>query len=352
MTTKLKAPFSLPAEWHPQDAVLFTWPHQETDWQPILAQVEPIYVQLVKTITRFQSVVLVCHNLALQQNIKQQLIKAQINLAAINWVITPTNDTWARDHGPITLLNGHQIKALNYTFNGWGNKFEAGLDNQINSAIFKQLNIQFNQDIPLVLEGGAIESDGQGVLMVTSECLLNPNRNPSLTKQTIETQLLNQLGLKKMLWLEHGALAGDDTDAHIDTLARFAPDNQIIFQGCTEPNDPHYLPLNAMKKQLKEFKNSNGQNYQLVELPWPEPQFNAEGEQLPATYANFLIINQAVLLPVYGVKQDEMALTVMQSAFKNHQIIPINCRALIEQFGSLHCISMQLPKGFLSHYLS
>lgn len=345
----MNALFSLPAEWHPQDAILLTWPHPDTDWQPILSQVEPIYVQLVKTISRFQSVVLVCHNQTLQQHIEQQLIAAQINLAAISWVITATNDTWARDHGPISLVKGQQVKALNYTFNGWGNKFAANLDNQINAAIFKQLNIQQHQDIEFVLEGGAIESDGQGVLMVTSECLLNPNRNPNLNKQKIETQLLTQLGLQKILWLEHGALVGDDTDAHIDTLARFAPDNQIIFQGCSDKNDEHYLKLNAMKKQLAELTNINDQTYHLVELPWPDPQYNLNDERLPATYANFLIINQAVLLPIYGAKQDETAIKVMQKAFKNHQIIPINCRALIEQFGSLHCISMQLPKGFLSH---
>jgi len=344
--------FSLPAEWYPQDAVMLTWPHPETDWQAILDKVEPVYLELVKTITRFESVIIVCHDQALKQKVKAMLEQEAIDLNQVFWVITPTNDTWARDHGPLCLVRDKTISAANFIFNGWGNKFESSLDNQINTALFSQLNIRNQQNVDFVLEGGGVETDGQGCLMVTSECLLNPNRNPNFDKHQVTEFLLTHLGLNKILWLDHGALEGDDTDAHIDTLARFAPDNQIIYQGCQDESDDHFAALDAMKQQLSTFTNLSGQTYKLTELPWPDAQYNAEGERLPATYANFLIINHAVLLPVYGVKQDEIAISQMQSAFPEHEIIAINCRAIIEQFGSLHCISMQLPKGFLSHYLA
>ncbi|MCU4674921.1 agmatine deiminase family protein [Catenovulum sp. 2E275] len=344
--------FCLPAEWYPQDAVMLTWPHAQTDWQAILPQVEPIYVELVKTISQFQSLVLVCDNEALKQHIKALLAAQQIDANRIFWVITPTNDTWARDHGPVSLVKGKQVQALDFTFNGWGNKFEASLDNKINQALFNQLNIKDQHTINLVLEGGGIESDGNGCLMATTECLLNPNRNPDFSQAELETLLLTRFGLQKILWLEHGALDGDDTDAHIDTLARFAPDNCIVYQACTDQNDSHFASLNAMKTQLQTFTNLDNQAFKLVELPWPDAQFSAEGDRLPATYANFLVINQAVLVPIYGVKQDQIALEQMQVAFPQHQIIGINCRPIIEQYGSLHCITMQLPQGFLSHYLN
>lgn len=345
--------YTLPAEWYPQDAIMLTWPHENTDWKTILPSVEPIYLQLVKTICQFQAVVLVCHNYVLKQRITELLNQHSIDLTQVFWVICPTNDTWARDHGPITLINSTgQVTALDFTFNGWGNKFEAALDNKINQALFNQLNINQSEIIDLVLEGGGIESDGNGCLMATTECLLNPNRNPHFSKDDLETTLLNLFQLKKMLWIEHGALDGDDTDAHIDTLVRFSPNNGIVYQACDDSSDPHFASLNAMKNQLSQLTNIDGENYQLISLPWPDPQFNLDGDRLPATYANFLIINQAVLVPTYAVKQDEHALAQMKIAFPNHQIIGINCRPIIEQFGSLHCITMQLPKGFLTHYLT
>ncbi|PKF61551.1 agmatine deiminase [Psychromonas sp. psych-6C06] len=340
--------YYLPAEWAKQDATLLTWPHQETDWADKLPKIESIYRQLVTIISQFQRVVIVCHTPLLQQHVISQLTEIGEDITNIIFVIAASNDTWARDHGPITLINDQQaIRVLNFTFNGWGNKYNSDLDNQINHAILEQLAITEYQHLDFVLEGGAIESDGQGCLLTTKTCLLNQNRNPHLSQKEIEAYLLKRFQLKKILWLEQGSLVGDDTDAHIDTLARFAPNNQIIFQGCQDKNDPHYPVLKAMKRQLQGVTNSLEQPYQLVELPLPSAQYNFDNERLPATYANFLIINNAVLVPTYQVPEDDIALNRFAKAFPKHQIIAINCQPIIEQFGSLHCLTMQLPQGFL-----
>ena len=341
--------FYLPAEWYVQDAVMLTWPHEQTDWLHIIKQVEPVYLELAKQITAKQQLVIVCDNQPLQESISQLLEQNQIDLSKVHFVVCPTDDTWARDHGPITLVDGQgQVLALDYVFNGWGNKFSAAKDNQINQHVFTKFQVE-NQVQNFVLEGGGIEVDGNGCLMVTSECLLNPNRNPDYSQADIEQVLMQRFGCSKTLWLDFGALDGDDTDAHIDTLARFAPNNSIVYQGCDNSEDSHYAGLAKMQSQLSQFTNAQGQAYKLYQLPWPAAQYSKEGDRLPATYANFLIINGAVLLPVYGVEQDQQAIKTMQQAFTGYEIIPINCRPIIEQFGSLHCITMQLPQGFLQH---
>ncbi|EWH11406.1 hypothetical protein DS2_04505 [Catenovulum agarivorans DS-2] len=339
--------YFLPPEWYGQDAIMLTWPHEQTDWKSNLAKVEPVYVELSQQICARQNLLIVCNHDGLKQSVEKLLEQQQVDLKRVHFVVCPTDDTWARDHGPITLINKQgNLLALDFTFNGWGNKFNACNDNQINQHIFKQFSINY-QALEFVLEGGAIEADGNGCLMVTSECLLNPNRNPSFTKDEIEQQLKRHFGCSKVLWLEHGALDGDDTDAHIDTLARFAPANKIVYQGCDDPQDNHFSSLAKMKSQLAKFTNHLDQPYKLYQLPWPDAQYDMHNQRLPATYANFLIINGAVLLPVYGVKQDQQAIKIMQQVFDKHEVIPINCLPIIEQFGSLHCITMQLPQGFL-----
>ncbi|KMT64201.1 agmatine/peptidylarginine deiminase [Catenovulum maritimum] len=341
--------YYLPPEWHKQDAIMLTWPHSKTDWASQLKQVEAVYFELVAAISQYQKLVIVCHDTELKQSVIHKLKGKNIGVEQLIFVIAQSNDTWARDHGPITLVdsNSQQIKPLNFTFNAWGDKFSANLDNQINKQLFEQINLTNFQEIDLILEGGSIEADGNGTLMTTAACLLNTNRNKQLSKFEIEEELLSLLGLDKMLWLTQGALAGDDTDAHIDTLARFAPNNQIIYQACDKTDDIHYQPLNDMAQELAEFKNKQGQAYQLIALPWPDAQYSSCGERLPATYANFLILNQAVLMPAYGVVQDELALTILKKAFPEHDVLAINCRPIIEQFGSLHCLTMQLPAGYL-----
>ena len=340
--------YYLPAEWHMQDAVMLTWPHKETDWADKLTQVEPVYLDLVKAITQFQSIVIICHDETLKRHIINLLAQNQQSLTKITFVIAATNDTWARDHGPITLINDQKApRVLNFTFNGWGNKFDSALDNDINNALIEQLAISNYQHLDFILEGGAIESNGEGCLLTTKSCLLNQNRNPHLLAKEIEDYLIDLFKLKKIIWLKHGHLIGDDTDAHIDTLARFAPHNQIIFQGCQDEGDPHFQSLNAMKKELQHCRNQCDLPFNLIELPFPAAQYGTNNERLPATYANFLIINKAVLVPTYQVAQDKAALALFIKAFPNYQIIAINCQPIIEQYGSLHCLTMQLPQGFI-----
>ncbi|MBW2186492.1 MAG: agmatine deiminase family protein, partial [Deltaproteobacteria bacterium] len=235
-----------------------------------------------------------------------------------------------------------------FGFNGWGLKFTSDKDNQMNHHLAQQHAFSAPMiSQPLVLEGGSIESDGEGTLLTTSECLLNRNRNPSLSKSQLEHFFSTQMGIQNVLWLDHGYLAGDDTDSHIDTLARLCPNNTIVYTACDDRTDEHFVTLKAMEQQLTEFRTIDGSPYQLLPLPWPQAQFDHNGERLPATYANFLIINSAVLVPIYDDPADKSALEVIQSAFPAHEIIGINCSAVIIQHGSLHCLTMQLPQGTL-----
>ncbi|ASM49657.1 hypothetical protein PESP_a1557 [Pseudoalteromonas espejiana DSM 9414] len=345
--------FRLLPEWAEQDAVMLTWPHDQTDWADTLTRVEPVYVELATHITAVQHLVIVAHNDDLKSHIISLLTTANVDLNKVECVVTPTNDTWARDHGPITCASAcdaRQLKVYDFIFNGWGNKFESALDNKINAVLINELGNKANhyQALDVVLEGGGIEINEHGVLLTTSECLLNKNRNPDLSPTDIETLLKTHLGATDFLWVDHGYLAGDDTDSHIDTLVRFAPNNTLVYVQCDDKTDEHYSALNAMENQLQSFKTQNNTPYNLIALPWPKPVFDDENTRLPATYANYLIINNAVLVPTYNDDNDALALAQIQKAYPKHKIIGINCLPIIEQFGSLHCITMQLPRGFLA----
>lgn len=264
------------------------------------------------------------------------------------YVECPTNDTWARDHGFISLLNEQEeVRLVDFCFNGWGMKFAACKDNLINSQLVKSslLNGTYQNCRNFVLEGGSIESDGEGTLLTTSLCLLAPNRNDTLDKQEIEDYLKKSFNLKQVLWLDHGYLAGDDTDSHIDTLARLCPDHTICYVQCTDTEDEHYTELKKMEEQLKEFRTLDNEPFRLLGLPMPEAIFDEDGERLPATYANFLIMNDAVLYPTYDQPEnDRKAACVLQEAFPGKEIVGVDCRALIKQHGSLHCVTMQYPR--------
>lgn len=341
--------YHLNAEWAPQDAVMLTWPHQDTDWAPLLNEVEPVYLALAHHITQVQTLVIVCHNEALRLRVSALLQNADISLSRCRLLVVPCDDTWARDHGPISVQDANGIRMLDFTFNGWGDKYQSQLDNNINAALHQSQAAHTRYEkVDMVLEGGGIESDGQGCIMTTKHCLLNPNRNPHLQQSEIEDALAKYLGAKKVLWLSRGHLEGDDTDAHIDTLARFAPDNAIVYVACDDKNDSHYDELSAMAEELSQLTNAQGDAFALHALPWPQAKYNDEGERLPATYANYLIINEKVLVPTYRDEADAQALEVIARAYPKHQVIGVDCLPLIHQFGSLHCITMQLPQGFLS----
>ncbi|MCB1560899.1 MAG: agmatine deiminase family protein [Xanthomonadales bacterium] len=340
--------WNLPAEWAPQSAVLLAWPHIGTDWVERLADVEDTYVALVKAITRFQPVRIIVSSDELKRHASALLCVAHVDLNTVCWVQADYDDTWLRDSGPITLRtdDGRSL-LLDFRFTGWGGRFEASRDDAL-VAQLRTAGIFGNaayERIDFALEGGAIDVDGEGSLLSTWQCL--HERHPDSSRADIEECLLRVLRQDRLLWLEHGYLEGDDTDAHIDTLARFASPTRIVYQSCDDPADSHYVELQAMGEELAALRTANGESYELFALPWAKPIID-EGRRLAASYANFLIINGAVLMPAYGDPADIRAAEALAKAFPDREIVPVPCRPLIWQNGSLHCITMQLPQGLQS----
>jgi agmatine deiminase len=337
----------LPPEWAPQSAVQLTWPHLHSDWAPILAEVEPVFVNIAAAVARFETVLIACYDETHRAQIAGRLRAAGVPEARTRLVLAPSNDTWARDHGPITVLCQGEATLLDFGFNGWGGKYPHDLDDRITRRLHAQDAFGDTpiEHVDLILEGGSIEVDGSGTLLTTKRCLLAPTRNPQHTRERIERQLAELLGLTRFLWLKHGYLAGDDTDSHIDTLARLCDPNTIAYVTCDDPADEHYTGLKAMEDELRQFRTPNGDPYRLVALPWPQAKYDADGARMPATYANFLIVNGAVLVPTYRDPADATALTALRGCFPDREIIGIDCLPLIWQHGSLHCVTMQIPAG-------
>lgn len=339
----------LPAEWEKQDAVLLAWPHELTDWSYMLDDVRRCYSNIAHAIVRHANLIIVAPNCSDARNALADLPQDKIRYYDIE-----TNDTWARDFGALTTVtdDGHYI-FNDFKFNGWGLKFAANLDNLITRRLYERnvFDGSYNNCLGFVLEGGSVESDGQGTILTTSECLLSPNRNGDLTRDMIADKLCDVFGAKRVLWLDNGALEGDDTDSHIDTLARLAPGDTIIYVGCDDPDDSHYGCLKAMETEILALRRPDGLPYNTIALPLPDPIYDEDGERLPATYANFLILNDAVLLPVYNQeRKDMLARQMMKIVFPDHEIIPVDCRALIRQHGSLHCVTMQFPENSITAF--
>ena len=348
----------LPAEWHKQSFVQITFPHSDTDWQPYLKEAEECFLNIAREILTREDLLIVAPDV--------EIIKEKLKDKNVRYFQSQTNDTWARDHAGITIFRDGKPVILDFKFNGWGLKFPADKDNLITSQLFRHCGLdpqsqekrdyqkiagqarnpncyQYENKLNFVLEGGSIESDGKGTLLTTAECLLSPNRNGEWNKQQIENYLIATFNLKRILWLNHGYLAGDDTDSHIDTLARFCPNDTIVYVKCEDENDKHFSELKKMEEELQSFKTLNGKPYRLLPLPMADAIY-FEGERLPATYANFLIINAAVLYPTYNQpKNDEKVKAVLRKAFPDREVVGIDCTALIKQHGSLHCVTMQFP---------
>ena len=318
----------LPAEWEPQWGVQLTWPHADTDWAPILNEIIAIYHEMAREIVKRERLIVVAP-------VKQR-----------DGFICPTDDTWARDHGFITLTDdeGHH-RLLDYRFNGWGEKFPAANDNAINRQMYEAgiVEGEYTDCLDFVLEGGSIESDGKGTIFTTTGCLLAPHRNQPLKKSEIEQRLLQDLGAKRVIWIDHGHLTGDDTDGHIDTLVRICPDDTLVYVGCDDPEDEQYEELKLMEEQLKGLRTFEGKPYRLLKLPMPRAIYD-EGARLPATYANFLILNGAVLCPTYGQPDlDQEAIRIISEAFPDREMVAIDSQVIIRQHGSIHCCTMQFP---------
>lgn len=345
------ATLTWPAEWAPQDGVLLAWPHENTDWaEEDLTAVEDTYTALVCAIARFETALVCVAGQALEQRARDRLARAGADLGRVRFVQADYDDTWLRDSGPITLSDGQRFRLLDFHFTGWGGKFGAERDDRlvahlVASRCFVEAE---HRRVDWALEGGGIEGDGAGTVLTTWQCL--SLRHPDETRAQIGERLMRELGAQRVLWLDHGHLQGDDTDAHIDTLARFADPDTIVYQGCDLAEDrEHFEALGAMAGELAALRTVDGRAYRLVELPWARPIHDPDGRRLAASYANFLIINGAVLMPAYGdAAADAEAARRLALAFPSREIVPVPCRPLIGQNGSLHCVTMQLPAGVLN----
>lgn len=327
----------LPSEWSRQSFVQLTLPSLSTDWRDDIVNVVRCYRDMALSISRFEPLVVIVSDRSIGEEILHGISNAQVLEA-------PINDTWARDHGFITCIDDNECQYMDFQFNGWGLKFASNYDNQLNRALWSSgfLSGTYVDHLDFVLEGGSIESDGHGTLLTTSSCLLSPNRN-NLSKSSIESKLKSLFNAHRVLWLDHGHLLGDDTDGHIDTLARICPNDTIMYVECNDPDDEHYIDLKAMKSELESFKTLDGIPYRLVGLPLPDAIYEGD-DRLPATYANFLVVNGGVLYPTYSQpEKDKAACRLLQEVFPDREIVGIDSLPLIRQHGSLHCCTMQYP---------
>lgn len=347
--------YYLPAEWTEQSGIQLTWPHKNTDWEPYLADITQTFIQLAREISKQEKLVIAAQypddvKRILQENLSQE------SLDNVRIYACPNNDTWARDHAPLTLMpisgiiqQTNEPLLLDFKFNGWGEKFDWENDNCISKSLFEQQ--AFNGTIEsfedFVLEGGSIESDGEGTIMTTSFCLLAPNRNQPMNQIDIEKLLLHYFNAKRVVWLHHGSLLGDDTDGHIDTIVRLCPNNTIVYQGCDDEQDEQFTDFKLLEEELQQLKTLGGKSYRLLKLPMPDAMYEKD-DRLPATYANFVILNRSVIVPTYGNKtKDAEAARILQLAFPEKEIVCIDATTVVKQHGSLHCLTMQYPYGVI-----
>jgi agmatine/peptidylarginine deiminase len=343
----MTAHFRLPAEWEPQAAVVIAWPHTGTDWAPRLARIEIAYVALTAAIARFEPVLICVAHAAVRDRATRLLADVGVNKRHLRFVEVAYDDTWLRDSGPLTLTDGAVFRLVDFRFTGWGGKFEGGRDDRLIEALVERgvFGAAERRRIDWALEGGAIESDGKGTLLTTWRCL--HHRHPKMSRDELAATLKHSFEAERVLWLDHGYLQGDDTDAHIDTLARFAPDDAIVFQACDDPADPHYQELARMRAEIAKLRTTAGRAYHLHPLPWPRAIID-DGRRLASSYANYLVVNDAVVVPSYGDAADVRAAEIVAVAHPGREIVAVDARALIWQNGSVHCLTMQLPAGSLA----
>ena len=341
--------YILPAEWYTQSCVQLTWPHEDTDWRDYLDDITETFVQIAKAVAHYEPLVIAAKY---PERVREVLAESlnDDEMARVSIYECDNNDTWARDHAFITLVSTIDASAscrlLDFRFNGWGEKFAADKDNRINrtlydKGVFSGERVDYDD---FVLEGGSIKSDGRGTVLTTSVCLMAPHRNQPMTQAEVETVLKERLCARKIVWFDYGQLIGDDTDGHIDTIVRVCPDNTLLYVGCDDENDPQYADLKALENQLQQATDADGRPYRLLKLPMPDALYD-DGDRLPATYANFLIINGAVIVPTYNQEEnDARALELVAEAFPGYDIIGIDSQTIVRQHGSIHCLTMQYPE--------
>ncbi|WP_297441853.1 agmatine deiminase family protein [Sulfurimonas sp.] len=325
----MKSQKRLIAEFQMQTFTQIIFPHEATDWAEYLQEAQSTFVNIINAIRKYQKCLIICHDV---NAVKEHFLDKH-NLIFVAYT---TNDTWARDCSALTVEEDDKRVLLDFTFNAWGGKFDAQKDNLLSCTLAQKYPYPLKK-IDFVLEGGAVESNGEDMLLTTSSCMLNENRNPHLNASQITQKLKDFFGAKHILYLNHGYLAGDDTDSHIDTLARFISKDTIMYVQCKDTTDEHYHELKSMEEELQMIAKEK--NLKLIALPMPDAIYYEE-ERLPATYANFLFVNDAILLPIYNVPQDKTAITLFEQTFPEREIIPLDASVLIRQHGSIHCISM------------
>jgi agmatine/peptidylarginine deiminase len=332
-----RSPARLLPEWYPQWGVLIAWPHADSDWAPRLDEVEAVYRELARAVTAREELLILCRDSRHHDHIREQLTGTGVDAERVHFQQMPFDDTWTRDYGPLAL-EGPEL--ADFTFNGWGGKYEARQDNSVNARIPWRAPLRPSA---LVLEGGAIDTDGVGTLLTTRGCMRHAGRNPNPAYPGLEARIRDALGVDDIIELEHGALAGDDTDGHVDMLARFCGPASLAYVQCLDERDTHHAELSALERELTAL--ARARHWRLTPLPLPRPVHDEQGKRLPATYANFLILNDAVLMPIYGESTDEAARLQLQSAFPERVVETVYCRPLLHQGGSLHCATLQLPEG-------
>lgn len=342
----------LPAEWEAQQAVVVSMPDESMDWSYMLPQIHDCYKGMVEAM-----VAAGCNVVVLAQSVSKALeVLGAIDQRNIRYVELPLNDTWVRDYGPLTVTELSRrsgklrLAALDCGFNGWGLKFASDKDNLATLRMHeadKLFSLKYHNCRGYEIEGGSIESDGKGTILTTTRCLCSPNRNGGLDKKAVAEHLQALFGAEHILWLDHGALEGDDTDSHIDTLARLCPEDTILYTGCQDTDDIHYVELAAMKEQLLRFRTASGEQFNLIELPLPDAVYDEDdGHRLPATYCNYLVTDRAVFVPSYNQpRKDELARKLVKVAYPDREVRSVDCSALIRQHGSLHCATMQIPSA-------
>jgi len=335
----------MPPEWAPHRGTWLSWPHKEASWPGKFAPVPAVFARMIGELVAHEEVHINVAGPDMESDARDVLARATVPLARVFFHHIPTNDAWCRDHGPIFVQRdgnvGREQAIVDWGFNAWGGKYPPfDLDDVVPTRIGVELGLPvFTPGI--VMEGGSLDVNGRGTLLTTESCLLNPNRNPELDRSDIEQSLRDYLGVRRVLWLGDG-IVGDDTDGHVDDLARFTDSRTVVTVVEDDPADPNYAPLRDNLERLRAMRDQDGEALRVVTLPMPHP-LEHEGQRLPASYANFYIANGVVLLPTYDPARDETARTTLQSLFPTRRVVGIDCTDLVWGLGAFHCVSQQWP---------